>query len=229
MAPTDHAPRGDAVDTAVFDVDGTLVDTNYQHALAWYRAFRQVDIVLPVWRLHRAIGMGGDQIVAAVAGDDVEKEHGDALRSAWAEEFAPMLGEVRPFDGVRELLGDVAGRGLTIVLASSGAPDHVETYLDLFDGRSFAAAWTTSEDVDRTKPEPDLIETATAKAGGGRAVLVGDSTWDFVAAGRAGVPGYAIRTGGFSPEELGEAGAREVFDSVGDLRDALDRTLLSGR
>lgn len=220
---------GGTVDTAVLDVDGTLVDTNYQHALAWYRAFRRIDVVLPVWRLHRAIGMGGDQIVAAVAGDDVEAAHGDELRAAWAEEFAPMLDEVRPFDGVRELLTDVARRGLTIVLASSGAPDHVEAYLDLFDGRSFAAAWTTKEDVDRTKPKPDLIEAAVGKVGGGAAVLVGDSTWDFVAAGRAGVPAYAIRTGGFSPEELRAAGAREVFDSLGDLHGALDRTYLSGR
>jgi len=218
-----------AVDTAVFDVDGTLVDTNYQHALCWYRAFLGVDIVLPVWRLHRAIGMGGDQIVAAVAGDDVEAAHGDELRAAWRREFAPMLEEVRPFDGVRELLADVAERGLTIVLASSGAPDHVDAYLDLFDGRSLAAAWTTSEDVDRTKPQPDLIHAAVRKAGGAAAVLVGDSTWDFVAARRAGVPGYAIRTGGFSPEELRDAGAREVFDSLGDLHGALDRTRLSGR
>ena len=217
------------VGTAVFDVDGTLVDTNYQHALAWYRAFRRIDVVLPVWRLHRAIGMGGDQIVAAVAGDEVEAAHGDELRAAWGEEFAPMLDEVRPFDGVRELLTDVARRGLTIVLASSGAPDHVEAYLDLFDGRSFAEAWTTKEDVDRTKPKPDLIETAVRKVGGGAAVMVGDSTWDFVAAGRAGVPAYAIRTGGFSPEELRAAGAREVFDSLGDLHGALDRTHLSGR
>ena len=224
-APMDTAP----VDTAVFDVDGTLVDTNYHHALAWYRAFRRFGIVLPVWRLHRAIGMGGDQLVAAVAGDDVEKEHGDDLRAAWGEEFAPLLGEVRPFDGVRELLTGVRDRGLTVVLASSGSPDHVDTYLDLFDGRSLAAAWTTSEDVEHTKPEPDLLRAAVDKVHGHRAVVVGDSVWDFEAAGRAGYPGYAIRTGGFSVEELEHAGADEVFDAVTDLVDALDRTRLSGR
>ncbi len=216
------------VDTAVFDVDGTLVDTNYHHALAWYRAFRRIGVALPVWRLHRAIGMGGDQLVAAVAGDAVEAEHGDELRAAWAEEFGPMLGEVRPFDGVRDLLADVAGRGLTVVLASSGAPEHVQAYLDLFDGRSLAAAWTTSEDVERTKPQPDLLQAAVDKVDGRHAVVVGDSVYDFEAAGRAGFPGYAIRTGGFSPEELQNAGAREVFDSVTELRGALDHTLLSG-
>jgi HAD superfamily hydrolase (TIGR01549 family) len=215
-------------DTAVFDIDGTLVDTNYHHALAWYRAFRRIGVALPVWRLHRAIGMGGDQLVAAVAGDAVEAEHGDDLRSAWAEEFGPMLGEVRPFDGVRDLLTGVAKRGLTVVLASSGAPDHVEAYLDLFDGRSLAAAWTTSEDVEHTKPRPDLLQAAVDKVDGRHAVMVGDSVYDFEAAGHAGFPGYAIRTGGFSPEELRQSGAREVFDSLPELTEALDRTLLAG-
>jgi phosphoglycolate phosphatase-like HAD superfamily hydrolase len=219
----------DRIDTAVFDVDGTLVDTNYHHALAWYRAFRHFGIVLPVWRLHRAIGMGGDQLVAAVAGDAVEAEHGDDLRSAWGEEFGPLLGEVRPFEGVQDLLTDVRERGLTVVLASSGSPEHVDAYLDLFDGRSLAAAWTTSEDVDRTKPQPDVLQAAVDKVDGHRAVVVGDSVWDFDAAGRAGYPGYAIRTGGFSVEELEHAGAQEVFDSITDLGDALDRTRLSGR
>lgn len=216
-------------DTAVFDIDGTLVDTNYHHTLAWYRAFRRFGIVLPVWRLHRAIGMGGDQLVAAVAGDRAESEHGDELRMAWAEEFDPMLEEIRPFAGVADLLAEVADRGLTVVLASSGAPRHVESYLDLFDGRSLAAAWTTSEDVDHTKPEPDLLDVAVTKVGGGSAVVLGDSVWDFAAAQRAGYAGYAIRTGGFSPEELREAGAHEVFDSVEELHEALDRTLLAGR
>lgn len=216
------------IDTAVFDVDGTLVDTNYHHALAWYRAFRRVGIVLPVWRLHRAIGMGGDQLVAAVAGDDVENEHGDDLRSAWSDEFGPMLGEIRAFDGVHDLLTDVRRRGLTVVLASSGAPDHVDAYLELFDGRSLAAAWTTSEDVENTKPQPNLLQAAVDKVDGHRAVVVGDSVWDFEAAGRAGYPGYAIRTGGFSAAELEDSGAHEVFDSITDLGDALDRTQLSG-
>ncbi|MCW0213905.1 MAG: HAD family hydrolase [Pseudonocardia sp.] len=215
-------------DTAVFDVDGTLVDTNYHHAIAWFRSFRRHDITVPVWRLHRAIGMGGDQLVTAVAGKGVEDSCGDDLRAAWAEEFEPLMAEIQPFDGVRELLTDVAGRGFTVVLASSGAPDQVEAYLDLFGGRELCEAWTTKEDVDATKPEPDLIEAAVAKVGGTSAVVVGDSVWDFEAAGRAGHPGYAIRTGGFSVEELRESGATDVFDSVPDLREQLDHTELRG-
>lgn len=216
---------GSAPDTAVVDVDGTLVDTNYHHAIAWYRAFRRFEETLPVWRLHRAIGMGGDQLVTEVAGVRFEDEHGDDVRAAWGEEFEPMLREVRPFGGVRELLGELRGRGLKVVLASSGAPEHVEVYLELFDGRDLADAWTTSEDVDNTKPEPDLISVAVERVGGRSAVVVGDSVWDFEAARRAGHVGYAIRTGGFSTEELTEAGAREVFDSLPELHQALGRVL----
>ena len=217
-----------AADTAIFDVDGTLVDTNYHHALAWFRAFRRYDVTLPVWRLHRAIGMGGDQLVAAVAGKRLEEEHGDGLRAAWAEEFQPLLKEVQPFEGVRELLTDVRERGFTVVLASSGKPDHVDAYLDLFGGRELCEAWTTSEDVEQTKPAPDLLVVALEKVGGRSAVVVGDSVWDFEAAGRAGFPGYAIRTGGFSVEELKESGAKEVFDSLPQLREQLDSTELAG-
>jgi HAD superfamily hydrolase (TIGR01549 family) len=213
------------LDTAVLDVDGTLVDTNYHHALAWYRAFRRFDVTLPVWRLHRCIGMGGDQLVAAVAGERFEDEHGDDVRDRWVREFEPMLAEVRPFDGVRDLLAELRRRELNVVLASSGAPEHVDAYLDLFDGRDLAQAWTTSEDVERTKPRPDLLTAAVDKVEGRSPVVIGDSVWDFEAAGRAGYPGYAIRTGGFSVDELCGAGAREVFNSVTELRERLDEVI----
>jgi phosphoglycolate phosphatase-like HAD superfamily hydrolase len=99
-------------DTAVLDIDGALVDTNYHHALAWYRAFRRFEVTLPVWRLHRAIGMGGDQLVPAVAGDKFEEQHGDDVRTAWGKEFAPLLAEIRAFDGVPDLLAELRGRGM---------------------------------------------------------------------------------------------------------------------
>ncbi|WP_345607136.1 HAD family hydrolase [Pseudonocardia adelaidensis] len=214
-------------DTAIFDIDGTLVDTNYHHALAWFRAFRRHDLTLPVWRLHRAIGMGGDQLVPAVAGDDVERRLGEQLRADWAEEFEPLLGEIQPFACVRELLGDVRRRGFTLVLASSGKAEHVDHYLGLFDGTELAEAWTTSADVERTKPEPDLLQAALEKVAGCSAVLVGDSVWDFEAAARLGVPAYAVRSGGFSDDELRAAGAREVFESPAQLLERLDQTLLA--
>src|SRR3954452_23563850 len=101
-------------DTAIFDVGGTLVDTNYQHALAWFRAFRRFGITRPLWRIHRGIGMGGDTFVPAVGGEDVEKEHGDALREAWVEEFDQLIGEVQPFAATRDLLTEVKARGFSL-------------------------------------------------------------------------------------------------------------------
>jgi HAD superfamily hydrolase (TIGR01549 family) len=216
-----------AIDTAIFDVDGTLVDTNYHHALAWFRAFRRHDLTVPVWRLHRAIGMGGDHVVPAVAGDEVEERLGEQVRADWAEEFGALLGEVQPFDGVRELLADVRRRGFTLVLASSGKAEHVDHYLSLFGGAQLAEAWTTSADVEHTKPEPDLLQAALEKVEGSSAVLVGDSVWDFRAGARLGVPGYGLLTGGFSDGELREAGAVEVFESPAQLHEHLDQTSLA--
>jgi HAD superfamily hydrolase (TIGR01549 family) len=215
-------------DTAIFDVDGTLVDTNYQHALAWFRAFRRYGITRPLWRIHRGIGMGGDVFVSAVAGDDVEREHGDALRDAWVEEFDQLIGEVQPFDATRALLEEVKDRGFRLVLASSGKTKHVEAFLELFGGRDLADAWTTSDDADRSKPEPDIVQTALAKVDGAGGVMIGDSVYDVIAAGKLGIPTIAVRTGGFGTDELREAGASQVFDSVEELHAALDSTALAG-
>ena len=213
----------DRVDTAVFDVDGTLVDTNYHHALAWYRAFRGLDIVLPVWRLHRAIGMGGDNLVAHVAGDEVEERLGSDLRDAWEKEFNLLVPEVSAFADARDLLAEVKDRGFRLVLASSGKGEHTEHFLDLLGGTHIADAWTTSDDVERTKPDPDLLTVATGKVGGEVAVVIGDSVWDFRAARRAGLAGHAVRTGGFSAAELRDSGALGVYDSLPDLHADLDR------
>jgi HAD superfamily hydrolase (TIGR01549 family) len=163
---------------AILDIDGTLVDTNYHHAIAWYRAFRQSGEVLPLWRIHRHIGMGGDQLVAALAGEEFEAEHGDDVRAAEKVLYMDLIGEVQPFTDARPLMEDLRERGHALVLASSAKPDEVEHYLDLLDARELAQDWTDSGDVERTKPEPDLVAAAVEKAGGGRAVMIGDSTWD---------------------------------------------------
>ena len=214
----------DRIDTVILDVDGTLVDSNYQHALAWYRAFRRFEITLPVWTIHRAIGMGGDQLVGHLTSERVERNHGDGLREAWSEEFEPMLGEVQALPGVEDLLRALRDRGLSVVLASSGEARIVDVFLDLFNGRSLADDWTTSEDAEHSKPAPDLVEVAMRKVSGQRAVMVGDSTWDCVAATRAGLPSLAVRTGGFSPDELDEAGAEQVVDSLDELRTLVTAT-----
>ena len=215
------------VDTAIFDVDGTLVDTNYQHALAWYRAFRRYDLTIPLWHIHRAIGMGGDQLIPHVAGEDVARRHAEDLDQAWTEEFRAMVDEVQPFEGARELLAEVKERGFRLVLASSGKQEFVTRFLELIDGRSIADAWTTSEDAEESKPAPDLLQVALAKVSGARGLMIGDSTWDCAAANRLSVPTLAVRTGGFSTEELRAAGAIGVFDSLVDLRRSLDRTPLA--
>ena len=214
-------------DTAIFDVDGTLVDTNYHHALAWHRAFRRYDITRPLWRIHRGIGMGGDTFVPEIAGEDVEREHGDALREAWTEEFDQLIGEVQPFEQTHALLQEVKNRGFRLVLASSGKTKHVEAFLDLFGGRDLADAWTTSDDAEKSKPEPDIVQTALAKVEGAQGVMIGDSVYDVIAAGKVGIPTIAVRTGGFGTDELHEAGASAVFDSLGELHEALDSTELA--
>jgi phosphoglycolate phosphatase-like HAD superfamily hydrolase len=215
--------------TAILDVDGTLVDTNYHHAIAWYRAFRQHDLVLPIWRIHRHIGMGGDQLVRALCGDDVEAERGDEIRAAEKPLYLSLIEEVEPFEGARDLIGELNERGHTVVLASSAKENEVDHYLDVLDARELAHGWTTSADVEATKPAPDLVHAALAKAGGdgdGVGVMLGDSTWDCEAAARAGVETVALLTGGYSEEELRAAGAVAVFESIADLRARLGETPL---
>jgi HAD superfamily hydrolase (TIGR01509 family) len=213
---------------AVLDIDGTLVDTNYQHALAWYRAFRHCGIVLQLWRIHRHIGMGGDQLVAALTDERTERERGDEIRTAEGAYYGELIGEVAAMEGSRELLQDLNGRGHAVALASSAKPAEVEHYLDLLDARSLARAWTTAGDVRATKPHPDLIHCALQKVGAAphEAVMVGDSPWDARAAGRAQVRTLAVMTGGFAREELLDAGAEAVFESVAELRERLDETPL---
>jgi HAD superfamily hydrolase (TIGR01509 family) len=216
------------VSVAILDIDGTLVDTNYQHTLAWYRAFKSHDIVVPIWRIHRHIGMGGDQLVEALTDERTEREHGDRIREAERSNYMEMIDEVSPMEGARRLMEDLGERGHTVVLASSAHDDEVERYLDLLDARDLADSWTSSGDVEATKPEPDLVQVALkrAEASPQDAVMIGDSPWDARAAGRAKVRTLAVMTGGFSEEELQEAGAETVYESVEDLRQALDKTPL---
>jgi HAD superfamily hydrolase (TIGR01549 family) len=201
----------------ILDIDGTLVDTNYHHALAWYRAFRQHGVVLPIWRIHRAIGMGGDQLVEELAGPEVEEEDGDKIRDAEGPLYMTMIEEIEPFEGARELLRELRERERTIVLASSAKEDEVDHYLDLLEAREVVDAWTTSADVEATKPEPDLVEAALEKAETRDALMIGDTVWDVKAAGRAGIETIAVLSGGYGEAELRDAGAREVFESIAEL------------
>jgi HAD superfamily hydrolase (TIGR01509 family) len=213
---------------AILDVDGTLVDTNYHHAIAWFRAFRRHFLTLQVWRIHRHIGMGGDQLVAALAGDRVEERLGDSIREAESELYRELIGEVQAMEGSRELIEDLKKAGNTVVLASSAKDWEVEHYIELLDAAKIVDGWTTSGDVEQTKPEPDLVHAALDKVGGqpDEAMLIGDTVWDVEAAHRAGVETLAVLTGGFSEDELRDAGAKEVFTSVEELRQSLVETPL---
>jgi HAD superfamily hydrolase (TIGR01509 family) len=213
---------------AILDIDGTLVDTNYQHAMSWYMAFRQHDVVLPVWRIHRHIGMGGDQLVAAVAGDEVEERCGDDIRAAEGALYLASIQSTSVLEGARELIEDLKRDGRQVVLASSAKPREVDHYLDLLDARELVDGWTTSGDVERTKPEPDLVHAALDQLGTDDAVMVGDTPWDVEAAEKAGVPTVAVLTGGFSEQELRDAGAAAVFTSIKALREELASTPLRG-
>lgn len=213
--------------SAILDVDGTLVDTNYQHALAWYLSFRQHDIVLPVWRIHRHIGMGGDQMVTALTDEQVEEEKGDDIRAAESPLYLAMIEQVELLADARRLMEALAERDHKLILASSAKQNELDHYLDLLDARELADDWTSSADVQETKPEPDLINAAMEKAGEGPAVMIGDSVWDFEAAKRADVPSIGVLTGGFSEQELREAGASVVFETLAELIDKLDETPLS--
>lgn len=198
---------------AILDIDGTLADTNYQHAIAWYRAFRQNDIVLPLWRIHRQIGMGDDQIVQSLTDSSTERDRGAAIRQAESRIFSELIQEVETMHGSRELIEELKRRGHTVVLASSAKPEEVDHYLDLLGVRNLADDWTTTQDVDATKPAPDLVRSALDRTGESsrNAVLIGDTPWDVQAGLEAGVSTLAVLTGGFGADELRVAGAAAVI------------------
>lgn len=211
---------------AILDVDGTLVDTNYQHALAWYRAFRQHGVTLALWEIHRRIGMGGDQLVTSLVGEGFEERYGEDVRAAEKALYLALMPEVQPLPGARDLLEALHARGHTIILASSAKPDELQHYIMLLDAQEIVDGWTDSGDVAQTKPEPDLVQAAVEKAGGGPAVMIGDSVWDCEAAKRAGLKTIGVLTGGFSEDELEDAGAVAVFRSLPSLTEGLDDTPL---
>lgn len=213
---------------AILDVDGTLVDSNYHHAVAWYRAFREHGIVVPLWRLHRHVGMGGDKYVTAVAGADVEQRFGDVLRRSWERHFDELLPEIQPCDGARELIVELKERNHRVVVATSAIKSHFDTFIDdKLNARTLADDWTTTDDVENSKPDPDLVTAALAKAGTGTAVMIGDTPWDCQAAERAGIQTICLLTGGFSEAELHAAGAAAVYQSPRSLADHLNETALA--
>jgi HAD superfamily hydrolase (TIGR01549 family) len=211
-----------SVDTVLLDIDGTLLDSNYHHTLAWVRAFARHGYDVPGWVVHRHVGMGGDKLVAAVVDAEAEAADGDAVRRAWEEEYDRIIDQTTLFAGARDLLDALGERHLAVVLASSSIPEHAEHALRLLDAGSKVDASTTAEDADETKPDPELLDVALGKVSGGRAVLVGDTVWDVEAASAREIPTIGVLSGGFGREELESAGAVCVLRDVAELLERLD-------
>jgi HAD superfamily hydrolase (TIGR01509 family) len=213
------------MDVVVIDVDGTLVDSVYEHAVSWVAAFHAAGVAVTAAAVHRHVGMGGDHLVEAVAGADVERRLGDRIRGGHAERFAGLRPQVAPLPGAADLLRAAGGGGRGVALSSSAKPDEMEHYLELLDARQLVDAWTTSGDVESTKPDPDLVTLAAEQAGGRPLVMIGDAPWDCEAAARVGVPTLALLTGGFCRHELEQAGALAVFQDAAELAGELPERL----
>ena len=207
----------------VVDIDGTLVDSNYLHVVAWTRAFADAGIPLESWRLHRVMGMGGDRLVAELAGDDVESEKGDHLRELWQQHYDQLIDEVKPFGDAAGLLEALAERGLKVVIATSGRPEHTARALKAL-GIEGTYPYVDSSEASTTKPAPDLVERAIAEVKGDKAVMIGDTVWDAEAAAACDVPTIALLTGGIERATLADAGA-VVYESPHDLLRNLDEAL----
>lgn len=210
--------------TAVlFDIDGTLVDSNYLHVDAWSRALEDVGHPVPAWRIHRAIGMDSAKLMEILLGDDLERL-GDEAKERHSTHYQRDAERLRSFDQAQELLRALAGRGLKIVLATSAPQEEFEVLQKVLEVDDAIAEYTTSEDVKEAKPAPDVVQMALKKAGvaAEQALMIGDAAWDMQAAHKAGVDAIGVRTGGIGPNELKDAGAMKVYDDVAQLLTELD-------
>lgn len=212
----------------LFDIDGTLVDSNYLHVNAWLRALRAVGHPVDAWRIHRGQGMGSSELLATLLGDAAEQV-GSRAKKQHSEHYQRSSELLRAFDGARELVAAVAQRGAKVVLATSAAPDELEVLRSILDVEDAVAAITAAEDVEAAKPASDLLHVALQRAGvtADRAVFVGDTVWDVVACGKAGVRCVGVLSGGISAAELTEAGAVAVYEGCRALLRDLDASPLA--
>ncbi len=213
----------------VLDLDGTLVDSVYHHVVAWQCAFRDVGRPVAAPRIHEAIGMGGDRLVAHVAGASAENAVGDDVRDLHDKHFRAALRSIYALDGASELLDELAERGFRLALASSSEADLVDDLLDLLDSRGRIGTVLTASDDLPSKPGPEMVREAVARAGGGDALVIGDAVWDALSAEAAGARSLGLRSGGFGAERLRSAGASWVFDDPRDLLEHLDQSPLRGQ
>jgi HAD superfamily hydrolase (TIGR01509 family) len=210
----------------LFDLDGTLIDSVYQHVIAWREALEEVGVSLAVWKIHRRVGMSGGLFVAALRrelGDDLDEEALQRLPDLHAEAYHRHYSGVRPLPGAKELLEGLNAQGIPWAIATSGAERTAGPARELL-GLPPDVAMVTRDLVRYAKPDPDLFLTAATRIGVDirDSIVVGDSVWDLLAARRAGALGIGFLSGGYGREELIHAGAFRVYEDPGDLLAHLD-------
>jgi HAD superfamily hydrolase (TIGR01509 family) len=208
-----------AVKAVLFDVDGTLVDTNYLHTVAWWEAFTQAGHDVPMASIHRSIGMGSDRMLDALLPDDRDRDADADIKTSHSALYSVYWPRLRPLPGATKLLQACHSAGLRVVLASSADPDQLKILCAALDADDAIDAATSAGDVEASKPAPDLVQVALdqAEAGPEESVFIGDAVWDVHSCREAGIPCIGLLTGGTSRAELTNAGAVAVYDSPADL------------
>ncbi|WP_144764687.1 HAD family hydrolase [Curtobacterium sp. 9128] len=213
----------DPTTAVLFDIDGTLVDSNYAHVDAWWRAFRAAGESVDAWRIHRTIGMDSSRLLEALLPDASDEVRSTAkqYQTAYYAEQTPLL---RLLPGARDLLRAVAERGHAVVLATSAPESELTRLREVLDAEEWITAVTSAEDVDEAKPAPGIVQVALDRVGvdADHAVMVGDAMWDVEASGKVGVPCIAVMTGGIGGDELRGAGAALVVDDAAAVLAGLD-------
>jgi HAD superfamily hydrolase (TIGR01509 family) len=209
----------------LIDVDGTLVDSTYLHAVAWAGALRTHGIDIPTARTHRLIGMQGSRLLAELLGEQRAARIAEQAEEEHTRRFKSLRGQVAPLPGARRLLDELHAREVPVVLTSSAQDEEIEHYLRMLGAQDLVDGWTSAGDVERSKPDPEPVVAALEKSGCERGLVIGDSPWDVLAAKGAGLPCAAVRTGGFATAELEESGAAIVCEDLDELCERLDEVL----
>jgi HAD superfamily hydrolase (TIGR01509 family) len=218
-------PRRPAAKPAVlFDVDGTLVDSNFHHVVAWHHAFLDVGREVPCWRILGLIGRSGSELVRILLGDELADAHGSHVEKLHTRYFVERADALRPLPGARELLEAIAELGWRAVLATSAGEDELAALRDALDAEDLICAVTSAADAERAKPHPDIVASALQRieADPAEAVMLGDTVWDVQAGRRAGVPTAAVLSGGIGREALELAGAAAIYAGPLEVRAHLD-------
>jgi HAD superfamily hydrolase (TIGR01509 family) len=220
-----HSP-----DAVLFDVDGTLIDSNYLHAVTWWESFAKAGYDVPMRDIHRAIGMGSDQLLDALLPAGRDRGGDDELVAGHDALFSVYWSRLKPLPGAPDLVRACKKRGLRVVLASSAGQDELQVMRAALNADDAIDEATSAADVEQSKPAPDLVQVALAKAEvePARAVFVGDTVWDVQACQRAGVLCIAVLTGGIGQDELQTAGAAEIYPGPRELLAALAASSLAG-